>query len=173
LGALKPIVYTWDGEHMVPLRRLAKLCDEQFVVGERYRLEEGEQERSLKSHGHYFVVLAEYYRQLPEEFEAHFPTFEHFRKKLLIRAGFCDERSIVCSSEDQALAVAALVKAHDDYAIVGISGLVITVYTAKSQRMRAMGNRAFQESKTAVLDLAADMIGIPVEEMKKHAGRAA
>jgi len=75
-----PVLFSWDGEAMQPLgERMAKLCDEQFVIGMRYRLVEYE-DRSSKSHNHYFASLAEAWNNLPEDMAERFPSPEHLRK---------------------------------------------------------------------------------------------
>ena len=48
----------------------------------------------------------------------------------------------------------------DDYAIVSADATTVTVYTAKSQSMKAMGRRKFQKSKADVLALIEKLIGV-------------
>lgn len=48
----------------------------------------------------------------------------------------------------------------DEYAIVEAVECVVRVYTAKSQSMKAMGNRDFQQSKSDVLDFVDDLLGV-------------
>ena len=63
--------------------------------------------------------------------------------------------------------VAAFVRPLDDFAVVETDGLVVTVYTAKSQSMRAMGKKTFQESKDAVLRVIAELIGTDPTTLKQ------
>ena len=167
-----PITYTWNGECHVPLPRFAKLCDAQFVIGEQYRLVVHE-DRSANSHRHYFAALHEAWQNLPEEHAERFPTSEHFRKWLLIHTGYRDERSIVCASKAEAQRVAAFVRPADEYAVVSVNECAVIFWTAKSQSMRAMGKKEFGESKQAVLELAASMIGVSVPDLRKNVGNAA
>lgn len=161
---MTPVTFTWDGESMAPLPRFQRLCDKQFVVGESYPLIVQEQ-RSRETHAHYFAALHDAWQNLPEDVAERFPTDEHLRKYALIRAGFADERSIVCSSKAEAQRIAAFIKPIDGYAIVVVKEATIKVYTAQSQSMRAMGKAEFQKSKQAVLDVVSGMIGVHAKEL--------
>lgn len=167
-----PMLFEWTGDGMAPLPRFRKMADEQFVVHENYRMEVRE-ERSAASHGFYFASLHEAWSNLPEEHAERFQTAEHLRKYCLIKAGFADQRQIVCASKAEALRFAAFVRPMDEYAIVTASEAVVTVYTAKSQSMRAMGKKDFQASKDAVLEIAWGMVGIAADDAAKHVGKAA
>lgn len=166
-----PIIYQWSGEAMEPLPRFRKLCDQQFCVGEQYRMEARE-ERSMASHNFYFASIHEAWSNLPEDQAERFPSAEHLRKYALIRAGFRDERSISCASKAEALRVAAFIKPIDDYAVVIARDALVVVYTAKSQSVRAMGKADFQASKDAVLDVIAGLIGVAPDALAE-AGKAA
>jgi hypothetical protein len=69
--------------------------------------------------------------------------------------------------------MAAFVRAQDDFAVVAVSDAVLTVYTAKSQKLSAMGKRDFQASKTAVLDYAAGLVGVAADDLRRQIGKAA
>ena len=167
-----PITFCWDGEAMVPRSRFAKLCDKQFVVGMDYPLVV-EEPRSAASHRHYFAQVHDLWRNLPEHLTEDFPSSEHLRKYALIKAGYCDKRSIVCASKAEAQRVGAFIKPLDEYALVIVTEAVVTVYTAQSQSTRAMGAKVFQQSKDAVFDFIARLIGVDVETAKRQAGQAA
>src|SRR3546814_8478118 len=115
---------------MVPLT--PRLADRYYVVGETYSLVPQE-DRSAVSHRHYFVSLHDAWTNLPEDAAERFQTSEHLRKWALIRAGYRDERSIVCASKAEAQRLAAFIKPMDDYAVVLVSEAVVKVCTAKSQ----------------------------------------
>ena len=161
----------WNGESFTPLPRFRRQCDAEFVVGERYRLTTME-ERSEKSHRAFFAAVNEGWSNLPENVGDQFPTSEHLRKFALIRCGFADERQIVCSSGAEALRLAAFIKPMDTYAVVQTRGPVVTVWTAKSQSMRAMGKQDFQRSQEAVRDFISSMIGVSGDDLAKQ-GEAA
>jgi hypothetical protein len=151
---------------MEPLR--PKAADATFVAGQVYRLETVE-ERSAASHAHYFAALNEGWKNLREEDMERFPSSEHLRKWCLIRAGYRDEKTLVCSSKAEAQRVAAFVRPIDEYAVVTVSEAVVRVWTAKSQSMKAMGKVDFQTSKEAVLAIVAEMIGVAPDQLKREA----
>lgn len=160
------MAFMWDGEAMQPMRR--GLADKHYVVGEKYILEQ-HKERSTASHSHYFAALTETWRNLPEDVADQFPTAEHLRKWCLIKAGFADERSIVCASKAEAQRVAAFIKPMDEYALVTVRDATVRVYTAQSQSTRAMNAATFQRSKEAVLEIAAGIIGTTPEAVAENA----
>jgi hypothetical protein len=147
--------------------RHPKLADKHFCIGEEYTLVEEEQ-RSMASHGHYFASISECWRSLPEAGAERFPTSESLRKYALIKAGYRDERSIACASKDEARRLAAFIKPMDDFAVVIVSDATVTVYTAKSQAMRAMGKKVFAESKDAVLRVLSEMLGVDVGQIPQR-----
>ena len=161
---IPPIAFRWDGESMIPLH--PKLADKHYVIGEAYRLEHRE-ERSSATHAHYFAVIAEAHANLPDDLAERFATPEHLRKFALIRCGYRDERTITCSSKAEAQRLAGFIKPMDEFAVVVPIGAAVTVYTAKSQSMRAMGKQEFAASKEAVLTYLAQMIGTTPEALSK------
>ena len=170
MTAPRPLRFRWTGEAMVPVA--PALARRQFAAGEAYQLEVRE-ERSINSHRAYFAALGEGWANLPEIEAERFPTADHLRKWLLIKAGYFTERQIVLASATEAVAVAAFIKPLDDYAVVVPRGATVSVFTAKSQSMKAMGRKEFQDSKTAVLDLLSEMIGVERRSLDANAGRAA
>lgn len=168
----KPVTYSWDGEAMVPLQHFGASCDRQFIVGETYQLIVHEN-RSQESHNHYFAAIHDAWMNLPELDSERFATAEHLRKWALIKAGYRDERSVVCASKAEALRVAAFIKPMDEFAVVLTHEAVVTVYTAQSQSKKAMGADAFQASKQKVLDVISAMIGVEQKALTDNAGLAA
>jgi hypothetical protein len=166
-----PLAFTWTGDSLIPLsKRWQKECDQRLVIGERYLMTEV-QERSGASHRHYMASVTEAWSNLPEELADRFPNPDSLRKYALIKAGYRDERSIVCSSRAEAERLAAFIKPMDTYAVVALKDAVVIVYTAKSQSYRAMPKGEFQKSKDDVLDVLSKMIG--VERAKLENARAA
>lgn len=161
----RPIAFEWtDDGVMRPLH--PKLADKEYVVGERYTLAPYEQ-RSTASHNHEFAWLHEAWLNLPEYLAERFATSEHLRKFALIKAGYCDSQSHACSSKAEALRLAAFLGPIDAFSIVTVDGPVVNRFTAKSQSRRAMGAKTFQESKTAIMDVIADMIGVDADQLGK------
>ena len=164
-----PILFEWNGERMVPANSYwAKRCNEHFVVGLKYQLVE-QQERSMKSHRHYFSCIKEAWDNLPEHLAEQYASPEHLRKKALIKAGYRNERSVVCDTPAQATKVAAFLMPIDEYAAVVVRGNVVYHLTAKSQSMKAMGKKEFGESKEAVLNAIAALIDVTPEELRRSA----
>lgn len=109
---------------------------------------------------------------LPEG-DTRFPTAQHMRKYLLVKAGFADERTIVCDTKRDAKNLALAARDLDGYAVIECRDTVVKIWTAKSQSAQAMGPDEFKASKDAVLDLAAKEIGVTRGELEKKGGRAA
>lgn len=172
MNAAPPIPCVWTGEHFAPLGAHRRVAARHYGEGEIVSLV-GHEERSEASHRHYFACVREAWQNLNDDQLQEFPTAEHLRKKLLIKAGYRDETSLPCSSKAEALRVAAFLRPVDDFAIVVTTGSVVTRFTAKSQSQRAMGKSDFQASKDAVLDLAAQLIGATPQQIEESARTAA
>lgn len=162
-----PLTFQWTGEEMVPLNRFVREANRRFIVGETYRMDVIE-ERSIASHNHFFALVHEAWRNLPEHLAERWPTDKHLRAWALIKAGYRDERSIVCASKAEALRVKAFIRPLDEYGVVLASEAVVTVYTAKTQGRKAMGKEAFQASKEAVLGILADLIGTDPKTLSRQ-----
>ena len=163
-----PIITRWDGDAFIPINKAwAKRADADYVVDEVYRIAPL-QDRSQRSHSHYFACVQESWLNLSEHLSERFPSSEHLRKHALIEAGYRDERSIVCASKAEALRVAAFIRPIDDYAVVIVRDSVVISYTAKSQSMRAMGKEDFQKSKDSVLGILAKMIGVKDADLRRE-----
>lgn len=167
-----PIVCKWDGESFTPVGRYAKEADAQFIIGKNYRMAE-HQERSTATHNHEFAFIAEAWKSLPEKLSDQFASAEHLRKRCLIAAGFYNEIAVDAGSNAAAIRVAAGFRKQDEFAVCVIRGGVVAVRTAKSQSRRAMSAQEFQQSKSAVLDILSEMIGVKPDALERNAGRAA
>lgn len=161
--------YEGDGQFRVMSNYWAGRADKDYVVGEVYKMAPAH-DRSQATHNHYFALIAEAWGTLPDRALEEFPTAEHLRKKMLVRCGYADERSIVCASKAEAQRVAAFIKPMDEYAVVTVREAVVRVYTPQSQSKKAMGAKAFQESKSKVLDAISDLLGADITE---HGSKAA
>lgn len=160
----QPIIFRWTGEVFEPATNYqAHLAGKRYAEGELVPLVEFH-ERSPESHKHYFATLHDLWINLPEHLSKDFPTSEHLRKHALIREGYADRRSIVCRSAAEAERTAAFVRPLDSYAIVAVEAATVIVWTAQSQSMRAMGKKAFQESKDKVLEFCANLVGVELGE---------
>lgn len=164
-----PIIYDWtDDGVMKPRGRFAMLADKRFVVGESYRLEVVE-ERSPESHRHYFASINEAWQNLPEVHSGRWPTPEHLRKWALVKAGYRTETTYIAASKAEALRFAAFLRGLDEYAVIDVGGNVATIYTAKSQSLKEMSRKEFQASKSDVLDVLAQLIGVSTDDLQDSA----
>lgn len=160
--------YEGEGEFKPAGSYWAKQADKHYVIGARYALVE-HQERSQKSHAHYFAMVHDAWANLPEHLAEQYPTSERLRKHCLIKAGFADSQTFVCSSKAEAQRMAAFIRPIDEFSIISVKEATVTRWTAKSQSMKAMGKDEFQRSKDAVLQILSDMIGVAPAELKKAA----
>jgi hypothetical protein len=159
------MAFTWNGEAMVPMR--PKAADKAFVIGRRYWLDEVS-ERSWISHQHQFAWVGEAWANLPHDLADLDPTPEHLRKRALIQAGFYTEVVIDAGSKAAALRMAAYARGEDEFAVVFVRGPLVIVRKAKSQRMHGhdrMDKDEFQRSKTAIMEVIAEMIGVEPQRL--------
>lgn len=163
----RPQGFTWNGEAMVP--RSQRLADKAYTVGENYLLVTHE-DRSTATHNHEFAWLKEAWLNLPENLADEFPTPEHLRKRALIDGGFYDQTIIDAGTNAAALRVASVIRAREEFSLVIVRGPAVVIRTAKSQSRRSMNKQEFQASKTAILEVVSNMIGVKPGEL---AGQAA
>lgn len=139
----------------------ARRLDHDYGAGEIVTVQEV-QERSLKSHAHYFAQLTEDWESLPEHLTDNFPSVEHLRKYALIKAGYRTETHMSFQTNAEAVAGAAFVGKLDGFAICEVRGKVVTVWQAESQSMRAMKKERFQQSKDDVLRVTSQLLGADI-----------
>ncbi len=155
----RPLLWQWDGEAMRPASPgMAKEADAIFVIGERYRLGIVE-ERSQASHNHFFAEIQSLHDTLPDHWRGLLPSPEHLRKYALIRAGYCDTTTFPCASKAEAERWAANLRPIDSFSLVEVRGSVVVLHRAHSQSKKEMGPKVFQESKDAVFDQIAIILG--------------
>lgn len=161
---ISPQPFRWSGEAMIPLR--PRSADRAFVIGQEYWLVE-ERRRSVASHNHEFAWLSEAWRNLPEDVADLYPSPEHLRKRALVQAGYYTETIVDAGSNAAALRVAAFMRQKDEFAIVVVRGAIAVERVAKSQSRRAMTPKEFQESKTAIMEIIAQLIGVDPADLGK------
>lgn len=145
-----PMYFQWDGDGMVPGKPYQAMANRHFVVGEWYRLEARE-ERSARTHRHYFASINEAWKTLPDSIAHRFPSPEHLRKWALCQAGFCDVAEIGFKNRQQAQQVARVLRKMDPYCVILVADDAIRVLTAHSQSQSAADKHLFQKQKVAVL----------------------
>lgn len=170
------MIYRWANGMMQPLD--ADKARAAFVDGECYRLDEHE-DRSEKSHNHYFAVLKTAWDNLPDHLQVEFPTTDDLRDWCLVKAGYRKERKIVCESKRAAVQMAAAARglvreiAGEKNPIVIVQDELVLVYWPESQSAKAMGKTRFQDSKDAVFRVLGEILGIDPTLLTRNAGRAA
>lgn len=167
-----PLLCEWTGDSFRPLGRYASKADRQLVVGERYKITEWS-DRSDATHRHEFAWLREAWQNLPESIADLYPSPEHLRKRALIQAGYFNEMVIDAGSNAAAIRVSRGFMAHDEFCVAVVRGTVVAVRTAKSQSRRSMDRKEFQASKTAIMEVVAQMIGVLPADLERNAERAA
>lgn len=167
-----PIPCIWTGEAFEPLRRFHNLAAASYGEGDVVDLVAVEQ-HSAKSRAHEFAWLREAWLNLPEKLADQFPSIEHLRKRALIEGGFYNETVLDAGSNAAALRAALFIRAREEFTWVVVRGPLVVARTAKSQSMRAMDKVEFQASKTAVLTIVSDMLGVPAKTLTREADRAA
>lgn len=168
----RPVVFVWTGDHMVPLPRFQRLCDQQFAVHEEYPLVILE-ERSQASHNHYFAALTEAWKNLAEEYAKDFPTMESLRHWALVQSGYCTETTYATKNPAEARKLAIALRRASPYAVLQVKGDVVLHFEAESQSRPAMKRDRFEASKADVLELVASMARTTPAALKKNAGRSA
>ena len=164
-----PVVFTWDGEAMVPKR--PHLADRYFVVGEEYELVE-HHERSSASHRRFFAGVNEAWRHLPDHLALEFPTPDLLRKRALVETGHYTERRFIASSPAEARKIAAFLPKGDGV-FISVAGSAVVERTAISQSYRSMGKRDFLQSVADVDAWVSALIGVDQDQLRREAGRAA
>lgn len=169
---VRPVQFVWDGDTMVPQPRFLPICNKQFVVHEVYTMMPLE-ERSMKSHSHFFAALHDGWLNIPESMAARWPTEEHLRKWCLIECNFFTEKEFEFPTEDLAQNFAAFFRTVDDFCRIYPVGSRVIIRHAMSQSMALMGKEQFQKSKTAVLDLVESICSVPNGSLMKRAKESA
>ncbi len=168
---IRPVLFAWDGEVMRPFGSImARRCDEQFTVGEKYTLVQHE-DRSQQSQGHYFASLKDMWSSLPEHLrgEPWSESPESLRKYALIRTGWYNSETFACDSAAEADRWGARLKPLDEYAIIVIKGKNVVRLTAKSQSYSAMPQKGeFYKSKADVLGFVADLLTLPPDAEQRQ-----
>jgi hypothetical protein len=165
-----PLEYVWQSGAWHPLPYYRARAEHEHGEGEVARLERIEH-RSQASHNQFFAWIQDIYNTLPEGYRGRWPTPDDLRYWILTYTKFCTREEFVCSSRAEAVRWARNLAGK--YHRVEIEGNTLVGYTAVSQSRRSMSKRAFQESKDAVATACAQILGVPVEELQREAGRAA
>lgn len=111
----------------------------------------------------FFAIVRAVWKTLPDALAKQYPSPVHLRKAALCRVGWCESKVTTCGNRTSAIQVAALVSHLDRYAIVDITGSVVTVFTARSLRKRGCPKKTFSEVSRKCLQWLSDLVGSDVE----------
>lgn len=153
---------------MVPHQRFGDLCKRQYALDEDYALARIEN-RSKASHNHYFAALNDAFDNLPEVWANKFPTSEHMRKWVLITEGYRHEEVHDFDTEKDAKHFAISIRRRDEFSVIKRVGAQVLIWSAKSQDHRSMKKQEFEDSKKAVLDYLAEVIGVTRAQLEANA----
>lgn len=151
---------------MKPLERFKALCDHQFVVGEEYPLGLFAN-RSPKSLQYYMGRVQAGFDNLPENLKEKYPSPEHLRAWCLCRVGYATHRQYVMKNAAEARKMAREERKDHPYAVIAIKDETVDVWNARSQSRNVMEEAEFEESKSKVLDLISQIIGVSVDDLHK------
>jgi hypothetical protein len=160
-----PLTYLGQGRFETTPYHAARL---DYGQGEVITVEEV-QERSAKSHKHYFACINDAWKNLREDIAEDYPNPETLRKRALIKTGLCTMTDILCASHSHAIKLAAEFSKADPYCLCEISDRAVRIWRAESQSVKAMGGKKFAESKEKVLHWISNLIGADVTELRKEA----
>jgi hypothetical protein len=156
-----------------PLPESAAMVRRHYEQGERVKLAPPPAERSDIEHGFYFAVVEAAWMNLGPELAERYKTAKALRKQMLLKAGFFDEKIILCEDREQAERTAVIAETLNPDAIVKIVGDTVVQWSAESQSYEAMGRGRFRRSKRAVLEELAEMLGVTVDQLTKTTRNAA
>ena len=131
-------------------------------------------DRSTQTHNHEFAEIKNLWDTLPERFtgEAWATSPDTMRKHALIMTGWCDVLQFYYPTEQNAKemhpAQSKILKKHHGYGLVtgtpvGGGGWLMVAKVPHSQSKASMGAKAFQQSKSDVLDWCKDLLQIDDE----------
>ncbi|MGR3479966.1 hypothetical protein [Salipiger marinus] len=130
-------------------------------------------ERSAKSHKHAFAFVRTAWLNLPDQLKdaPYAGSPDHLRKHALIATGFRNVEMMPCDTAARAECAAQMMgriaRNLDGYAVTVVDGRVAYCLTAESQSLKAMGGRRFQDSKQAILDWLADLLGVAPDDLAR------
>jgi hypothetical protein len=174
MARARPVLFRWNAatHSMVANRRFEQMAASEYRDGEEYPMVVQEM-RSAVSHNHYFAAVNDGWNNLPESIADDFKTSTHLRKWCLVQTGYANEKTVVCDSQAEVTRLVRTCCMLDEFAVLKVSGNVVKIFTPLSQSNTHMDKKTFQESKQAVLDKIAELIGTSAETLSDNAGQSA
>lgn len=165
---MTPARMKWQNGILMPVGRTAyATLSDAMEDGKIYDIEIV-QERSQKSHGHFFASLSEAFSNLPELHRLDIPSIEHLRKRALIHTGWAHTFKIPCASGRAMNDLWKLMRETDEYVVClpDPKTHVLTVYKARSMSKKEMRPKEFQQCKDDVLKWAWGLVGMEPPDQK-------
>ena len=162
----------WDGKSATPTPYYKPQAEKYLEFGRVYRFEVVEI-RSVQSHNHYFACVSTAFANIPESHGGRWLTPTELRKWALCQTAFRDTQEFHCPTHAEAIRMATHFSQMREFSVCEIRDNLVLRYTPHSQSKKKMDDKAFQQSKTAVLEVLSGLIGVPVEDLKHEGGQAA
>jgi hypothetical protein len=169
---ITPMLYKWDGAAFTPTPYFKAQAEKQLQFGRTYRLEAVEI-RSSESHKHYFACINTAFDNLPEAHANRWQTPDQLRKWALCQTPFRDTQEFHAPSHAEAIRLATHFAQLREFSVCEIRDNMVLRHTPHSQDYAQMADREFQASKSAVLDVLANILGVPAEDLAREGGKAA
>lgn len=162
---------TYDGAVLEPDGHFSAAALQSRLGAGEVLLIDIEPNRSRATHNHQFAFIKTAWDNLPEAMKdaPYAKTPDTLRKHALIMTGYAKSRMFALGCERRAVRMARHMRDMDEdeeiYSIVTTDGPVVYRVTAESQKERLMGRHRFQQSKQAILEWLADLIGVEPQEL--------
>lgn len=143
-----------------------------FDDGGTYRVRI-DSKRAWPLHQAFMATVREAWESLPDADRARYSNPDHFRKRMLMKAGYSFTVSLVCKDDAEAWRAApGLGIVAGEYSVVSVEGNVVAAMVAKSQALDAVGKpwgmkneQEFNQSCKDVENIIGVMYGITSESM--------
>jgi hypothetical protein len=169
---VEEIFVQWDGKSLIPIPYDKPKAERQFQFGRTYQVEVVEY-RSPESHKHFFACLRTAFDNIPEAHANRWQTPDQLRKWCLCQTPFRDTQEFHAPSHAEAIRLATHFAQLREFSVCEIRDNMVLRHTPHSQDYAHMADREFQASKSAVLDVLANILGVPTEDLAREGGRAA
>lgn len=120
-------------------------------------------EHSDQARKRFFAIIRDAYGNMPDQWKPLIGSSEHLRKFVLCQVGHCDTTATDCGSHAAAERVAALIRHVDSFAVVTVTGSIVTTSVARSIRKRVCPKKAFMPLTEKAYAYLNEMMGYDVE----------
>lgn len=159
---------------MMVAPRFGNVARAQFNDGEEYVLEVREQ-RSSKSHGHYFASVKAAWENLTGETLEHLSTPDVLRGWCLVQSGWYDQHIVLAASKEDAMRMAMFARSlaksegYVEIVVVKVDGeWFVRSREPRSQSRASMNKEDFEKSKRDVLDILSGTISVTRKSLERE-----